>query len=77
MCPACIATVTLLAAKVTSAGGLTALVSKKLRAKARANAGEGSVPAASSAPVQRAPHKSARPLDVSLSAPEPGRRTGI
>jgi hypothetical protein len=36
MCPACIATAALLAASVTSAGGLGAMVVKKLRAKADA-----------------------------------------
>jgi hypothetical protein len=33
MCPACIATAALLAAKASSAGGLTALVAKRLHTK--------------------------------------------
>jgi len=33
MCPACLTTVALMVAGVTSAGGLTALAVKKLRAK--------------------------------------------
>ena len=37
MCPACIITVALIVAGVTSTGGLTALVVKKRRAKTGAN----------------------------------------
>jgi hypothetical protein len=37
MCPACITTVALIVAGVTSTGGLTALVVKKRRAKTGAN----------------------------------------
>jgi hypothetical protein len=37
MCPVCIATAALFAAKATSAGGLTALIAKKLHRKANAN----------------------------------------
>ena len=35
MCPACLAAAAILAAKVTSAGGLTALAVSKLRSRAK------------------------------------------
>lgn len=43
MCPACVATVALIAAGAPTTGGLAALVVKKLRAKAGATTGADSI----------------------------------